>query len=140
MLMRILLLLSITWVTRLTRPFFAVSGFEVTGRAIILVVGGLFLLVKSAHEIHGHIEGEDDIDTRAAASLFAVLVQIILLDIVFSLDSVITAVGMVDQVDIMIIAVILGVIVMMIFASPVGAFVERHPTIKTLVLFSFSSA
>ncbi len=135
MLMRILLLFSITWVTRLTRPFFAVSGFEVTGRALILVVGGLFLLVKSTHEIHDHIEGEDEHrNVRAAVSLFAVLVQITLLDIVFSLDSVITAVGMVDQVAMMIIAVILAVIVMMIFASPVSAFVERHPTIKMLAL------
>jgi predicted tellurium resistance membrane protein TerC len=135
MLMRILLLFSITWVTRLTRPFFAVSGFEVTGRALILVVGGLFLLVKSTHEIHDHIDGEDEHrNMRAGVSLFAVLVQITLLDIVFSLDSVITAVGMVDQVAVMIIAVILAVIVMMIFASPVSAFVERHPTIKMLAL------
>src|ERR1700750_1166002 len=95
MLMRILLLLSITWVTRLTRPLFVIGGFDVTGRAIILVAGGLFLLVKSTHEIHDHIEGEDEHrDARAVASFFAVLVQIILLDLVFSLDSVITAVGM----------------------------------------------
>jgi predicted tellurium resistance membrane protein TerC len=110
-------------------------GFEVTGRAIILVAGGLFLLVKSTHEIHDHIEEEDEHrNVRAVASLFAVLVQISLLDIVFSLDSVITAVGMVDQVAIMIIAVILAVIVMMIFANPVSGFVERHPTIKMLAL------
>ena len=135
MLMRILLLLSITWITRLTRPLFAIAGFEVTGRAIILVAGGLFLLVKSTHEIHDHIEREDEHrNVRAVASLFAVLVQISLLDIVFSLDSVITAVGMVDQVAIMIIAVILAVIVMMIFATPVSNFVERHPTIKMLAL------
>src|SRR5215475_8247325 len=135
MIMRILLLLSITWVARLTRPLFAIASFQVTGRSMILVAGGLFLLVKSTHEIHDQIEGEDEHRTvRAVASLFAVLVQISLLDIVFSLDSVITAVGMVDQVAIMIIAVILAVIVMMIFANPVGGFVGRHPTIKMLAL------
>jgi predicted tellurium resistance membrane protein TerC len=135
MLMRILLLFSITWVTRLTHPLFAIRDFEVTGRAIILVGGGLFLLVKSTHEIHDHIEGEDDHrNAPAVASLFAVLVQITLLDIVFSLDSVITAVGMVDQIAIMIIAVVVAVIVMMIFANPVSGFVERHPTIKMLAL------
>ena len=133
MIMRILLLFSITWVTRLTRPLFAVAGLEITGRAMILVAGGLFLLVKSTHEIHDHIEGEDEHrKVRAVASFFAVLVQISLLDIVFSLDSVITAVGMVDQVAVMIIAVIVAVIVMMIFANPVSRFVERHPTIKML--------
>jgi len=135
MLMRILLLLSITWITRLTRPLFGIGSFEVTGRAIILVAGGLFLLVKSTHEIHDHMEGEDEHrNVRAVPSLFAVLVQISLLDIVFSLDSVITAVGMVDDVAIMIIAVIVAVIVMMIFANPVSGFVERHPTIKMLAL------
>jgi predicted tellurium resistance membrane protein TerC len=135
MLMRILLLLSITWVMGLTRPLFTITTFQVTGRAIILVAGGLFLLVKSTHEIHDHMEGEDEHrGARAVASLFAVLVQISLLDIVFSLDSVITAVGMVDEIAIMIIAVILAVIVMMIFANPVSAFVERHPTIKMLAL------
>jgi predicted tellurium resistance membrane protein TerC len=135
MLMRILLLLSITWIVSLTRPLFAIGNVEVTGRAIILVAGGLFLLVKSTHEIHDHIEGhEEHRDARAVASFFAVLVQIILLDLVFSLDSVITAVGMVDQVAIMIIAVILAVIVMMVFAGPISGFVGRHPTIKMLAL------
>jgi predicted tellurium resistance membrane protein TerC len=135
MLMRILLLLSITWIARLTRPLFVIGSFEVTGRAIILIAGGLFLLVKSTHEIHDHMEGEDEHrNVRAVPSLFAVLVQISLLDIVFSLDSVITAVGMVDDVAIMIIAVIVAVIVMMIFANPVSGFVERHPTIKMLAL------
>ena len=135
MLMRILLLLSLTWVMGLTRPLFTTAGFEVTGRAIILVLGGLFLLVKSTHEIHDHIEGEDEHrGARALASLSAVLVQICLLDIVFSLDSVITAVGMVNEIEIMIIAVILAVIVMMVFAGPVSGFVERHPTIKMLAL------
>ena len=135
MLMRILLLLSITWITRLTRPLFVIGSFDVTGRAIILIGGGLFLLVKSTHEIHDHMEGADEHrKVRAVASLFAVLVQITLLDIVFSLDSVITAVGMVDQVAVMIIAVIVAVLVMMIFAGPVSRFVERHPTIKMLAL------
>src|SRR5262245_27525565 len=97
MIMRILLLLSITWVTRLTRPLFITGGFEVTGRAIILVAGGLFLLVKSTHEIHDHIEGEDEHrNVRAMASLFAVLVQISLLDIVFSLYYLTTTVWMVS--------------------------------------------
>ena len=135
MLMRILLLLCITWVMGLTRPLFAIAGFEFTGRAIILVAGGLFLLVKSTHEIHDDIEGEDEHrQARAMGSLFAVLVQISLLDIVFSLDSVITAVGMVDEIAIMIIAVILAVIVMMVFAGPVSGFVGRHPTVKMLAL------
>ena len=135
MLMRILLLLSITWVMGLTRPLFTIAGFQITGRAMILIAGGLFLLVKSTHEIHDQIEGQDEHRAvRAVASLFVVLVQISLLDIVFSLDSVITAVGMVDQVAIMIIAVIVAVIVMMIFANPVSGFVDRHPTIKMLAL------
>lgn len=135
MLMRILLLLCITWVMGLTRPLFAIAGFEFTGRAIILVAGGLFLLVKSTHEIHDDIEGEDEHrQARAMGSLFAVLIQISLLDIVFSLDSVITAVGMVDEIAIMIIAVILAVIVMMVFAGPVSGFVGRHPTVKMLAL------
>ena len=135
MLMRILLLLSLTWVMGLTRPLLTIAGVQITGRAIILVAGGLFLLVKSTHEIHDHMEGEDDHrQGRAVASLFAVLVQISLLDLVFSLDSVITAVGMVDEIAIMIIAVVLAIVVMMIFAGPISGFVERHPTIKMLAL------
>ena len=135
MLMRILLLLSLTWIMGLTRPLFAIAGYGVTGRAMILVAGGLFLLVKSTHEIHDQIEGEEEhTKARAPVSLLAVLVQIVLLDVVFSLDSVITAVGMVDEIAVMIIAVILAVIVMMIFAGPVSGFVERHPTIKMLAL------
>jgi predicted tellurium resistance membrane protein TerC len=135
MLMRILLLLSITWIISLTRPLFAIAGFDVTGRAIILVAGGLFLLVKSTHEIHDQMEGEGEHrQIRAVGSMVAVLVQIALLDLVFSIDSVITAVGMVDEIAIMIIAVVLAVIVMMIFAGPVSGFVGRHPTIKMLAL------
>lgn len=134
MLMRILLLLSITWIIGLTRPLFTLAGLEVTGRAIILVAGGLFLLVKSTHEIHDQMEEDVQQEAPVVASFFAVLVQISLLDIVFSLDSVITAVGMVDEIAIMIIAVVLSVIVMMVFAGPVSGFVGRHPTIKMLAL------
>ena len=135
MLMRILLLLSLSWIVGLTRPLFVVAGFDVTGRALILIGGGLFLLAKSTHEIHNKLEGEDEHGTRRTApSLLSVLVQIILLDIVFSLDSVITAVGMVDQVAVMIAAVVLAVVVMMIFATSISGFVERHPTIKMLAL------
>lgn len=134
MFMRILLLFSITWIMGLTRPLFTIAGFEVTGRAIILAAGGLFLLVKSTHEIHDQMEEHVQWQAAVVASFFAVLAQISLLDIVFSLDSVITAVGMVDEIAIMIIAVVLSVIVMMVFASPVSGFVERHPTIKMLAL------
>lgn len=133
--MRVLLLLSLSWIIGLTRPLFAVAGFALTGRALILVGGGLFLLAKSTHEIHDQIEGDEtDKKVSVVPSFAAVLVQIALLDIVFSLDSVITAVGMVDQISIMIIAVILAIAVMMIFAGPIGDFVERHPTIKMLAL------
>jgi len=135
MLMRILLLLSITWIMGLTRPLFVLAGFQVTGRAIILVAGGVFLLVKSTHEIHDQVEGEaKHRQARAVASMLAVLIQISLLDLVFSIDSVITAVGMVDEIAIMIIAVVLAIIVMMIFAGRVSGFVQRHPTIKMLAL------
>jgi predicted tellurium resistance membrane protein TerC len=135
MVMRILLLLSITWITRLTHPLFVVLGFEVSGRALILIGGGLFLLTKSTHEIHDRLEGEDEHgNVRSAPSLASVLIQILLLDIVFSLDSVITAVGMVDQIGVMIIAVILAVLVMMLFAGAIAGFVERHPTVKMLAL------
>lgn len=135
MLMRILLLLSLSWISGLTQPLFAVAGFEVTGRALILIGGGLFLLVKSTHEIHDQIEGDEEHgNVSPVPSLIAVLAQIALLDVVFSLDSVITAVGMVDQIAVMIIAVILAIAVMMIFAGPISGFVERHPTIKMLAL------
>ena len=135
MVMRILLLLSLSWIIGLTKPFFAIAGFEVTGRALILLGGGLFLIAKSTHEIHDNLEGnEEERSVRQAPSLRAVLIQIILLDIVFSLDSVITAVGMVDQIGVMIIAVMLAVGVMMAFAGALSSFVERHPTIKMLAL------
>jgi predicted tellurium resistance membrane protein TerC len=135
MLMRILLLLSLSWIIGLTKPLFALGTFDVTGRAIILIGGGLFLIAKSTHEIHNKLEGDAEHGPgRAAPSLGSVLVQIILLDIVFSLDSVITAVGMVDQIGVMVAAVIIAVAVMMIFAGGISGFVERHPTIKMLAL------
>ena len=133
--MRILLLLSLSWIIGLTKPWFTLAGFDVTGRALILIGGGLFLIAKSTHEIHNKLEGEDgDGEVRAAPSMQSVLIQIILLDIVFSLDSVITAVGMVDQIGVMIAAVVIAVGVMMFAAAPIGGFVERHPTIKMLAL------
>ena len=137
MLMRILLLLTLSWIVGLTKPLFTlpISNFDVTGRAIILIGGGLFLLAKSTHEIHNKLEGADEEGSgRVAPSLRSVLIQIILLDFVFSLDSVITAVGMVDEIWVMVAAVILAVGVMMVFAGGISRFVERHPTIKMLAL------
>jgi predicted tellurium resistance membrane protein TerC len=135
MIMRVLLLLSLSWIMGLTRPLFSVANLEVSGRALILIGGGLFLLVKSTREIHHKFEDEQHGPSRVErASFSAVLVQIILLDIVFSLDSVITAVGMVDEVAVMIVAVIVAVAVMMIFAGHISRFIERHPTLKMLAL------
>jgi predicted tellurium resistance membrane protein TerC len=135
MLMRILLLLSLAWIVRLTSPLFSVLGHPVSGRDLILIVGGLFLLAKSTHEIHDKLEGEGDLEVSSGTARFgSVLVQIMLLDIVFSLDSVITAVGMVQQIPVMVTAVILAVIFMMLFAKPIGDFVEHHPTVKMLAL------
>jgi predicted tellurium resistance membrane protein TerC len=135
MLTRILLLLSITWVIRLTAPLFTVLGEEISGRDLVLLAGGLFLLAKSTHEIHGNLEGEEgEGSARAARSFAGVLIQIMLLDIVFSLDSVITAVGMVDEVGVMVSAVIVAVIFMMGFSGPISDFVSRHPTVKMLAL------
>jgi predicted tellurium resistance membrane protein TerC len=135
MIIRILLLLSISWVMGLTRPLFALFGHAVSGRDLILLIGGLFLLAKSTHEIHNNLEGEDGHeDGRAAVSFGATIVQILLLDIVFSLDSVITAVGMADHVSIMIIAVVIAVGVMLVASGSISAFVERHPTVKMLAL------
>jgi len=132
---RIVLLFSLAWVVKLTAPLFAILGHEISGRDLILIVGGLFLLGKSTHEIHGRLEGEKDKGAAAAAPSFvSVLVQIALLDAVFSLDSVITAVGMVDEVAVMIAAVIISVIIMMAAAEPISAFVHRHPTVKILAL------
>jgi predicted tellurium resistance membrane protein TerC len=135
MIIRILLLLSITWVMGLTAPFFTALGQEISGRDLILIIGGLFLIGKSTHEIHDKLEGQEgQAGARVAASFVSVLVQILLLDIVFSLDSVITAVGMAEDVAVMILAVIIAVGVMLVSAGPISEFVERHPTVKMLAL------
>ena len=135
MLMRIALLLSITWVMRLTAPLFTLVGQEISGRDLILIVGGLFLLAKSTFEIHDKLEGEEGhASAKVVTSFNAVIVQILLLDIVFSLDSVITAVGMADDVAVMIVAVIVAVGVMLLSAGAISNFVERHPTVKMLAL------
>jgi predicted tellurium resistance membrane protein TerC len=136
MIMRILLLFSLSWMMGLTEPLFTLPlAGELSGRDLVLVVGGLFLVAKSTHEIHGRLEGaEGERSARAPASYGAVLAQIMALDIVFSLDSVITAVGMAQQVSVMIAAVVVAVLVMMAFARPIGDFVSRRPTVKMLAL------
>ena len=134
MLIRIALLLSITWVMSLTDPLFTFVQ-EISGRDLILLIGGLFLIAKSTHEIHEKLEGvEGEAAARAIPSFTGVIVQILLLDIVFSLDSVITAVGMADEVAVMILAVIIAVGVMLLSAGAISGFVERHPTVKMLAL------
>ncbi len=133
--MRVLLLFSLSWIIGLTAPFFTVFGFPVSGRDLVLIFGGLFLIGKSTHEIHGSLEGEEGHQSKKVYSTFvSVIIQIMLLDIVFSLDSVITAIGMVEQLWVMIVAVVISIIAMMFFASPIGNFVEKHPTIKMLAL------
>ena len=133
--MRIALLLAISWVMGLTVPLFTVLAQEFTGRDLILLLGGLFLVAKATYEIHDKLEGtEHDHAAPRAARFGAILVQIMLLDIVFSLDSVITAVGMVQHVEIMITAVVVAVLVMMVFAARISAFIEKHPTMKMLAL------
>jgi predicted tellurium resistance membrane protein TerC len=135
MLMRIALLLSLSWIIRLTAPLVTVLGQEISGRDLVLLIGGLFLLAKSTREIHERLEGEEgEASARVAPSLGSVLIQIMLLDIVFSLDSVITAVGMVSQLGVMVAAVIVAVLFMMLFARPVSEFVDQHPTVKMLAL------
>ena len=135
MIMRVLLLLSLSWIMKLTQPVFSVAGFAVSGRALILILGGLFLLAKSTREIHHRIEGGDEQGSGAIRVSFSgVLIQIVLLDIVFSLDSVITAVGMVDEIAVMIVAVIVAVVVMMVFSGIISDFIQRHPTLKMLAL------
>ena len=136
---RVGLLMSLAWVARLTEPLFHIGEFGISGRAIILIGGGLFLLGKSALEIHESVEGDghgpDDVIGKVASVSFAsVIVQIMILDIVFSLDSVITAVGMTDNIPVMITAIIIAIGVMMFFSGAVSRFVERHPTIKILAL------
>jgi predicted tellurium resistance membrane protein TerC len=135
MITRILLLLSLTWIIRLTAPLFTVAGQEISGRDLVLIVGGLFLLFKSTHEIHASLEGESgEKSKRIAPSFASVIVQILLLDIVFSLDSVITAVGMVDELAVMIAAVIVAVGFMLGFSGAISRFVHDHPTVKMLAL------
>jgi predicted tellurium resistance membrane protein TerC len=132
---RVALLFSLSWVIGLTAPLFSVLGHEISGRDLILIGGGLFLLAKATYEIHDNLEGEEGhASKRVAASFVSVIIQIILLDAVFSLDSVITAIGMVTEVWLMVSAVVVAIAFMMFFAGPVGAFVGRHPTIKMLAL------
>jgi predicted tellurium resistance membrane protein TerC len=135
MITRILLLLSISWLTRLTSPLFELLGHEFAGRDLILITGGLFLLGKSTLEIHDKLETQDEkVEVSARATFVGVITQIMLLDIVFSLDSVITAVGMANLLGVMIAAVVIAVLVMLYASGPIGRFVQHHPTIKILAL------
>lgn len=135
MVARLALLFSISWVMSLTHPWFTVLAQAISGRDLILIGGGLFLLTKATHEIHASLEGVEENQAQfAVTGVGMVLVQIGLLDIIFSLDSVITAVGLVEQVSIMAIAIVLAVVVMLIAAKPIGDFVDAHPTIKILAL------
>jgi predicted tellurium resistance membrane protein TerC len=135
MLSRIALLFSLASVMRLTAPWFTILGREISGRDLILIVGGLFLIAKSTHEIHEKVEGHGEHGvTRAAASFASVIIQILILDVVFSLDSVITAIGMADEIAVMVAAVMIAVGFMMVFAGSVSDFVHRHPTVKMLAL------
>ena len=136
MVMRIALLLSLAWMMRLTEPLFTITRWEFSGRDLILLVGGLFLLVKSVLEIHNALEGEGAEGDAApkAAHFVGTLVQIAIIDIVFSLDSVITAVGMVNEIPVMVLAIVIAVGIMMFAAKPIGDFVDTHPTIKMLAL------
>jgi len=135
MLMRVGLLLALSWIIGLVEPLFTLLGEELSGRDLILILGGLFLVWKSTTEIHHALEGRESARTGAAHATFgAILVQIMLVDLVFSLDSIITAVGMVDDVRIMILAVVSSVLLMMVFARPIGDFVSQHPTVKMLAL------
>lgn len=133
--MRVILLFSLSWIIGLTAPFFSIFGHSFSGRDLVLLIGGLFLIAKSTHEIHGSLEGEVGSQSKKVyASFSSVIVQITLLDIVFSLDSVITAIGMVKELWVMIVAVVISIIAMMFFANPIGKFVEKHPSIKMLAL------
>ena len=135
---RILLLLSLTWLARMTAPLFTVLAQEISGRDIVLIIGGLFLIGKSTFEIHEQVEDSHDSAEaamgKAIAGFVSVIVQIMIIDIVFSLDSVITAIGMTQNIPVMIVAIMIAVGVMMFFSGPVGRFVDRHPTIKVLAL------
>lgn len=133
--MRVILLFSLTWVIGLTAPLFTVFGEEISGRDLVLMLGGLFLIGKATHEIHGSLEGDEGhTASKVYASFASVIIQIMLLDIVFSLDSVITAVGMVSDIRIMIGAVVIAILFMMAFSGSIGRFVQRHPTVKMLAL------
>ena len=134
MLMRLGLLGSIVWISRLTVPLFAIAGRGISGRDLILIGGGLFLLAKATYEIHDKLEGEHQGPGKAVASFGAVIGQVMILDIVFSLDSVITAIGMADDLRVMTAAVVLAVLVMLVAAEPISTVVEHHPTIKVLAL------
>ena len=135
MIARILLLFSIVWIMKLTLPLFIVLGKTLSGRDLILIGGGLFLLAKSTFEIHDKLEGEEGQKTaKAVKSFTSIIIQIMLLDMVFSLDSVITAVGMANELAVMVIAVIIAVIVMMIASGPISSFVNDRPTLKILAL------
>lgn len=132
---RVFLLFTLSWVIGLTTPLFTILNQSISGRDLILITGGLFLIGKATFEIHDNLEGEEGhASARVKASFVSVIIQIILLDAVFSLDSVITAIGMVDQVELMISAVVVAIAFMMFFAAPVGRFVSRHPTVKMLAL------
>lgn len=135
MLMRIGLLLSLSWLVGLTEPLFTLFGFEVTGRAVILIGGGLFLLGKATYEIHDKLESQSGHSSVAVAATFgAVLIQILLLDIVFSLDSVLTAVGMVNEIGVMVTAVVIAVLIMLVASGPISRFINERPTLKILAL------
>jgi predicted tellurium resistance membrane protein TerC len=134
MFMRIGLLVVLAWLVGLTAPLFELLGEEISGRDLILIGGGVFLLWKATGEIHGLVEGDKGHARRAAATFGGILLQIMLIDLVFSLDSIITAVGMVDELAVMIAAVIASVLLMMAFAGPIGRFVSHHPTVKMLAL------
>jgi predicted tellurium resistance membrane protein TerC len=132
---RLMLLFSIAWIMRLTTPLFGVLGREISGRDLILIIGGLFLIGKATHEIHSKLEGpEDGQSARARASFIGVVLQIMVIDIVFSVDSVITAVGMVQSVAVMVVANVIALAIMMFAADGIAHFVERHPTVKMLAL------
>jgi predicted tellurium resistance membrane protein TerC len=135
MVTRLALLFSLSWIIGLTDPWFTVLGEEISGRDIVLIFGGLFLLFKSTKEVHAALEGEEGgIETKVVESLMSTIIQIAILDIVFSLDSVITAVGLVDHLSIMVIAIVITVGVMMFSAKPIGDFIDLHPTLKMLAL------
>jgi predicted tellurium resistance membrane protein TerC len=135
MVTRIVLLLSLAWIMKLTAPIFTVFGNAISGRDLILIFGGLFLLAKSTTEIHNNLEGAEGPPPRISAkSFWAVLIQIAIIDIIFSLDSVITAIGLADHVSVMIAAIVIAVLVMMVAAGSIGRFVDRHPTVKMLAL------